>query len=273
MADPAPIGVFDSGVGGLSVWREIRRQLPDESTVYVADQAHIPYGPRPADELRQLTARITHFLVSQRCKLVVVACNSASAAALHWLRDTFAPRPFVGMEPAVKPAAARSINRVAGVLATPATLAGSLFRDTLARDAADLQVITQPCPGLVEQIERGALDDAATTALLAGFLAPIRAAGADTVVLACTHYPFVIDTIRDLAGPAVEVIDPAPAVARQVGRRLDELGLRAAVGAATTHRFHTSGDPEALRGTLRRLLDLDADVAALPLEARQAADA
>ena len=264
MRAQAPIGVFDSGVGGLSVWREIRRQLPDESTIFIADQAHIPYGPRPAEALRRLTAHITGYLVEQRCKLIVVACNSASAAALHWLREQFAPLPFVGMEPAVKPAAARSRNRVAGVLATPATLAGSLFRDTLARDAGDLRVIAQPCPGLVEQIERGALDTAPTRDLLAGFLAPIQAAGADTVVLACTHYPFVIDSIRALAGPDVEVIDPAPAVARQTGRRLDELGLRAPPGSAATHRFLTSGEPAQLHRSLRQLLDLDAEVTSLP---------
>mgnify|MGYP002622228062 CR=1 FL=1 len=161
--DPGP----EHGVGGLSVWREIRHHSPDESIVYVADQAYVPYGPRPRDELRALTARITRFLLIQECKLVVVACNAASAAALHWLREQFPDTPFVGMEPAIKPAAASSKNRCVGVLATPATLEGELFLNTVAREASDLRIVAEPCPGLVARIESGALADADTRALLA----------------------------------------------------------------------------------------------------------
>jgi glutamate racemase len=260
----APIGVFDSGVGGLSVWREIRHRSPEESIVYVADQAYVPYGPRPRDELRALTARITRFLLSQECKLVVVACNAASAAALHWLREQFPDTPFVGMEPAIKPAAASSKNRCVGVLATPATLEGELFLNTVAREASDLRIVAEPCPGLVARIESGALADDETRALLAGFLEPIREAGADTVVLACTHYPFVIDTIRALMGPAVNVIDPAPAVARQVARQLQAHALQAAAQTQRRDRFLSSGEPAGLQQALEALLGIEAVVEPFP---------
>ena len=251
------IGVFDSGIGGLSVWREIARELPDEATVYVADQAHIPYGPRPAAEVREFSEAITRALIAQGCDVVVVACHTASAAALKALREAHPDVAFVGMEPAIKPAALHSKSRVVGVLATPGTLQGRMFALAVERFAADVQLVKQPCPGLVERIEQGEVDTAATEALLREQLAPVLAAGADTVVLACTHYPFVAPLIRRIAGDGIQIIDPAPAVARQVARVL-RAKRPARAGAAPKHRFFTTGEPAALQAALARVADIDA---------------
>ena len=258
MSDPRPIGVFDSGVGGLSVWREVVRQLPGESTVYFADQCHVPYGPRPADEVRGYAEGITAELLARGCKAIVVACNTASAAALKDLRATYPDVPFVGMEPAVKPAALHTKSRVVGVMATPGTLAGRMFMLAVERFAAGLTMVNQPCPGLVERIEAGDVDSSGMEALLRELLAPMLKAGADTIVLACTHYPFVLPMIRRIAGEGVHVLDPAPAVARHLGRLLGERGLAAAAPAIATHRFVTTGAPAGLRAALHALVRVDA---------------
>jgi len=256
MTNSNPIGIFDSGVGGLSVWREIARQLPYEDTLYFADQIHIPYGPRSMAEIRSFSESITRFLIGRRCKLIVVACNTASAAALKYLRATFPDMPFVGMEPAVKPAAETTRTGVVGVMATPATFQGELFASVVERFANGVKLINQVCPGLVEQVEAGRLDTPDTWAMLDRFLTPIRDARADTIVLACTHYPFVIEAIRQLA-PDVNVIDPAPAIARQAGRVLNRRGLNAPSGKPAQHIFITSGDPLAYRATLQLLLGVN----------------
>ncbi len=267
MSNPHPIGIFDSGVGGLSVWREIARQLPHEATVYFADQIHIPYGPRTLPEIRLFSEAITRFLLERSCKLVVVACNAASAAALKHLRATFPAVPFVGMEPAVKPAAETTGTGVVGVLATPATFQGELFASVVERFANGVQLVKEVCPGLVQQIEAGRLDTPDTLEMLDRFLIPIRDANADTIVLGCTHYPFVIDAIRQLA-PGVHVIDPAPAVARQVERVLKEHGLETGREQPGTHTFITSGALDHYRQTLRRLVQVDA----VAFQARWSAD-
>ena len=267
MTNSNPIGIFDSGVGGLSVWREIARQLPHEDTLYFADQIHIPYGPRSMAEIRSFSEAITRFLIGHRCKLIVVACNTASAAALRYLRATFPDVPFVGMEPAVKPAAETTRTGVVGVMATPATFQGELFASVVERFANGVKLINQVCPGLVEQVEAGRLDTPDTLAMLDRFLTPIRDARADTIVLACTHYPFVIEAIRQLA-PDVNVIDPAPAIARQAGRVLSERGLLAQARKPARHIFITSGDPVRYRATLRLLVGVDEE----PVRATWAAD-
>lgn len=251
----APVGVFDSGVGGLSVWREIARQLPHEKLIYFADQAHLPYGPLPPETVRGHAEAITRFLLEQGCKAIVLACNTASAAALRSLRTTFPNISFIGMEPAVKPAALRTRSRVVGVMATPGTLQGKMFADAVQRFASGVTLINQPCPGLVEQIERGRLDTPDTETLLRELLKPIVSAGADTLVLACTHYPFVRPMIRRLLGPGVDVIDPAPAVALQLQRVLLEHGIAATSTAETSHQFLSSGDPKCFREQTIRLLD------------------
>ncbi len=248
------IGVFDSGVGGLSVLREIRRELPGEDLLFVADQAHVPYGSRPLAEVRTFAERITRYLLGRGAKLVVVACNTASAAALGYLRQRFPQTSFVGMEPAVKPAAERTQSGVVGVLATPATFQGELYASLLARFAQKVTVLQHTCPGLVEQIERGELASAATRAILERALRPMLAQGVDSVVMGCTHYPFVIPLIEEIVGPGVEVIDPAPAVARQVGRVLRSRGLQSAASATGSVQILTTGDPVELRALLPRLV-------------------
>ena len=246
MSSQAPIGVFDSGVGGLSVWREIVRQMPAESTLYVADQAHVPYGPRPVHEIRDYAKSLARFLLTHAAKLIVVACNTASGAALRDLRETFPETPFVGMEPAVKPAAERTRSGVVGVIATPATLQGAQFRDLVHRFAAQVRLETQVCPGLVEAVEAGALHAPQTLQMLHDCLDPMVAAGIDHLVLGCTHYPFLREAIGEVTGPGVTLIDPAPAVARQVGRRLKQHELCAEEGHVARHRFYTSGDRQML---------------------------
>ncbi|HUR42429.1 MAG TPA: glutamate racemase [Verrucomicrobiae bacterium] len=263
MPDARPVGIFDSGLGGLSVWREVARLLPTESTIYVADQAHLPYGPRPAGEVRGFSEGITARLLADGCKAIVVACNTASAAALKHLRELYPEVPFVGMEPAVKPAALHSKSRVVGVMATPGTLEGRMFALAVQRFGAGLTLVNQPCPGLVERIEAGELDSPATEELLRELLKPILGAGADTIVLACTHYPFVAPLIRRIAGDPMEIIDPAPAVARQLSRLLGERGLLAGDGGKAAHRFMTSGDARRMDASLFKLLALRA--AATPL--------
>jgi glutamate racemase len=250
---PGVIGIFDSGVGGLSVWREVARQLPHEHTLYLADQAHVPYGSRRLAEVRELSEGITRFLLGQGAKLVVIACNTASAVALHYLRRTFPDVPFVGMEPAVKPAAERTHNGVVGVIATPATFQGELFASLVERYASDVQVVTRICPGLVDAVEAGRLDDAETEALLRDYLTPLIEAGADQLVLGCTHYPFLRPVIERVVGKDVAVIDPAPAVARQVGRVLARRNLEADHASAGHHVFCTSGDGAAFAAMVRRL--------------------
>lgn len=238
----ATIGIFDSGVGGLSVWREVVRELPGEDTCYVADQANVPYGSRPLEEVRTFAAEATRFLLSEGAEIIVVACNTASAAALYYLRETFSHVPFVGMEPAVKPATQNTHTGVVGVIATPATFQGELFASLLERFATDTRVLTQICPGLVEAVEAWELDTPGTIALLEEYLHPLLAAGADQLVLGCTHYPFLRPTIERLAGPEVTVIDPAPAVARQVRRVLARNGWeRAPVSPPGHHVFYTTG--------------------------------
>lgn len=234
--------------------RAIREALPGEDLLYLADQAHVPYGPRSLEQVRAFAEGITRYLLDQGAKLIVVACNAASAAALHYLRRTFLRVSFVGMEPAVKPAAEHTRSGVVGVLATPATFQGALYASVLERFANGVTVLQHPCPGLVAQIESGRLDDPGTRAILEGALRPMLAQGIDTVVLGCTHYPFVIPQIQEIAGPGVRVIDPAPAIARQVGRVLAADGLLRAAGASNgVIRYQTSGDPERLAALLPEL--------------------
>ena len=260
------IGIFDSGVGGLSVLREIRKQLPNEPVIFLADQAHVPYGPRSLEEVRGFSEAITRYLLSQGAKVIVVACNTASAAALHHLRATFPDIPFVGMEPAVKPAAEHTLTRVVGVLATPATFQGALYASVVERFAAGVELVRSTCPGLVEQIESGDLEGPRTRAILEHALHPMLERNIDTVVLACTHYPFVIPLIQEIVGADVRVIDPAPAVARQTTRLLEKRALRAPAGGHGRPRYYTSGNPRALRTVLPLLLGEDAEVAALRWE-------
>jgi glutamate racemase len=238
----APVGIFDSGVGGLSVLRHIREQLPQEHLLYVADSAYAPYGGKSPQEIQARSLAVAEFLVDQGAKALVVACNTATAAAISVLRAQFA-LPVIGMEPAVKPAVAATRSGVVGVLATTGTLQSAQFAALLESYGKNVQVVTQGCPGLVECVERGELGSTLTRELLQDYLAPLLAAGADTLVLGCTHYPFLRPLIEELTAGKVALIDTGAAVARQVVRRLEEANIRNIGTAAGSLRFWTSGDP------------------------------
>ena len=277
MPENAPIGVFDSGVGGLSVLREIRAQLPHERLIYIADSRHVPYGNKSQAFIRERALALAEFLCRQQAKAIVVACNTATAAAAELLRRRLA-LPVIGMEPAVKPAAAASHNRKIGILATEGTLKSARFAALLSRFADGMQVHTQSCHGLVEQVERGETDSQATRDLLKRYLAPLTHAGVDTIILGCTHYPFLKVLIADIVGPQIALIDTGAAVARHLSHRLEQGGLLATPTQAGLTDFWTSGDREKLQAVISRLWPEPAQVQQLPAavsaasvrEARQA---
>ena len=244
------IGVFDSGVGGLSVLRAIRKQLPAQPVIYIGDQFHVPYGQRSLEEVRQLTYAAIRFLLDQGAKLIVIACNTASAAALHYVREQLPDVPIVGMEPAVKPAAEQTKTGVVGVLATYAFFQAAVYNSLVERFAHGVKLLQDPCIGLVGQIEKGDLDGPDTRSLLEEVLKPMLAQHIDTVVLGCTHYPFVIPLIQQIVGPDVRVIDPAPAVARHIAHRLEEFGWLAKGDQKAPVIFYTSGEPQQMQKLL-----------------------
>ena len=254
------VGIFDSGVGGLSVLREIRHLIPAQPLIYLADQDHVPYGPRPLEEVRAFSEAVTRFLLAEGAGLIVVACNAASAAALYKLRERFPETPFVGMEPAVKPAAESTRSGKVGVLATPATFQGMLYASLVDRFANDIQIYQDTCSGLVPAIEAGQLDGAETRRILEQAILPMLADGVDTLVLGCTHYPFVIPLIRKITGEDVRIIDPAPAVARQTRRLLERHGVLVEGDLPGRVQYFTSGHPETLKSLLKVLLDDPAEV-------------
>ncbi|GAP15398.1 glutamate racemase [Longilinea arvoryzae] len=253
MAD-LPIGIFDSGVGGLSILRAIRQRLPAQPVLYLGDQAHVPYGLRTLKEVRHFSEQITRFLLSQGARLIVVACNTASAAALHELRAQFPEVPFVGMEPAVKPAAEQTLTGVVGVIATPATFQGQLYASVVERFANGVTILQDTCPGLVTAIENGQLDAPETRAILERALMPMLDQHIDTVVLGCTHFPFVIPLIQQIVGPQVRVIDPAPAIARQVERLLEGHGWLPTGDQPGVVRSFTTAEIQPFETLLQRLM-------------------
>lgn len=244
------IGMLDSGVGGLTILKAIRELIPAQPITFLADQAHVPYGVRQLDEVRELAKECTRYLVEQGAKLIVVACNTISVAALKTLREEFPDTPFVGMEPAVKPAAEQTHTGVVGVLATYATFQGEVYNSVVERFAKEVTVLQDHCPGLVSQIEKGDLDGPETRRILETALRPMLAKGIDSVVLGCTHYPFAIPLIEQIVGPKVRVIDPAPAVARQTHRLLEQYGWLADGSGTGKLRILTSGDTAAFERNL-----------------------
>jgi glutamate racemase len=259
----APIGVFDSGVGGLSVLREIRRELPNEDLIYVADSGYAPYGDRPEEYVRGRAVAIMEFLRSQGAKAVVVACNTATGIAVDALRAGY-DVPIVAIEPAVKPAVAQTRSRVVGVLATTQTLAGQKFARLVRTYAGDVEVLTQACPGLVEQVEAAELASPSTRVLVEQYLRPLIDKGADTIVLGCTHYPFLGELIRDVAGPSVTVIDSSVPVARELRRRLRAAGVLAADHRQGSETFWTTGSTGLVRAVIAQLWGGDVDVRPVP---------
>lgn len=252
MTPDAPIGVLDSGFGGLSVLRAIRAELPAEDLVYCADHAHLPYGERTTDEVRARAAVVGRALVAAGCKAVVIACNTATAAAADTLRAQL-DVPVVAMEPAIKPAAAATRSGVIGILGTGGTLASARFAALLERHAGGKRVVTRPCPELVAAVEQRDARPARTRALVAAAVEPLLAEGADVLVLGCTHFPLLRAEIERAAGPGVHVIDTGPAVTRELVRRLAAAGMRRDAAGEGAVRFWTTGDPVALQPALIRL--------------------
>lgn len=253
-----PIGVFDSGVGGLSVLRDIRRELPHEHLLYVADSGHAPYGDKAPAFIAARSVAATEFLLNQGVKAIVIACNTATGAAARLLRQRYSV-PIIGLEPAVKPALTRTRSGVVGVMATRQTLASAKFTALMAEFAHQpVRIVPQPCPGLVEQIEAGALDSAETRTLVAELLAPLLDAGVDTLVLGCTHYPHLRPLIAELVGSHVTIMDSGAAVARQVRRRLTEAALLAPSAQCGQEWFWTSGELTQTQALLAQLWNTEA---------------
>lgn len=257
----APIGVFDSGVGGLSVLREIRQQLPAESLLYVADSGFVPYGEKPPEVICQRSRAIAEFLLARGAKALVLACNTATAAAVADLRTRYTV-PIIGMEPAVKPATLATRSGVVGVLATTGTLRSARFAALLDRFAGSVTVVTQPCPGLVECVERGELSGPQVAALLTRYTQPLLEAGCDTLILGCTHYPFLRPALQQLLPEDIHLVDTGAAVARQLRARLTEHNALAQ-GPAAPARLWSSGDTAALEQVLPLLWEGNATVQAL----------
>jgi len=258
-----PVGIFDSGIGGLSVAREIRRLLPAEHLLYVADSAYVPYGDRTVGEVRARTLAAGRWLQEQGARILVVACNTASGAALELLRECLSI-PVVGLEPAVKPAVAASQNGRVGVMATVGTLRSERYARLVENHANGSRVIPQPCPGLADMIEDGHLDDDLLRASIDGYVAPLKEAGVDTVVLGCTHYPFVREQIAAALGPEVRIVDSGPAIARQTERVLREAG-ELEPGGPGSLRILTTGDPAEVAAVAARIWGEPIPVARLDL--------
>ncbi len=241
----------------------IRKLLPHENLVYVADSAHVPYGNKSRETIQQRSLALTTFLVEQDAKAVVVACNTATAAGIMHLREKFSV-PIIGMEPAVKPAAAATRTGIVGVLATEGTLKSAQFAALLERFAQDIQVITQPCHGLVEKVEQGLLNDASTRELVERYAKPLVEQGADTIILGCTHYPFLRTLIVDVVGPAITLIDTGDAVARRVRQVIEQTELLADRKTPGTENFFTSANPDDAKRVLPLLWPGAATVKSLP---------
>ena len=257
------IGLFDSGLGGLSVLRALRSHMPLAHLLYIADSANAPYGERDDAFIAGRSLAISEFLLTQGAQAIVVACNTATAMAVHTLRQRWPELPIVGVEPGVKPAVALSANKRIGVLATPGTLASDKFKRLIELHGQDAVIVAQPCPGLAKEIEFGQLDSPTLRTLVESFSAPLRQAEVDTVVLGCTHYPFVAPLFQQALGAGVHIIDTAEAVARQT-ERVCRLIKPIPVGALPTTRLWTTGSAAHLAQVSERWLDLKTDVSIFP---------
>lgn len=250
-----PIGIFDSGVGGTSIWKELHALLPAESTIYLADSANAPYGERTRDAIIDLSVKNTEWLLDKGCKLIVVACNTATTNAITVLREKY-DVPFIGIEPAIKPAALHTRRKAIGVLATRGTLSSELFAKTTGDYASGIKVVEQMGDGLVPLIEAGRIESEEMTALLHRYLDPMISAGIDYLVLGCTHYPYLTRRIAEILPPEVKIIDSGRAVAAQTQRVLEKYGMLAESNAGEASLdFYTNGDPELLKFFLEDVVD------------------
>ncbi|MDX2245413.1 MAG: glutamate racemase [Bacteroidia bacterium] len=250
--NPSPIGIFDSGLGGLSVWKEVKKICPSESLIYYADSGNCPYGNRPAEEIIRLSAAITEFLLDKGCKLIVVACNTATSAAIQYLRAHFEV-PFVGIEPALKPAATLTRTGHIGVLATRGTFAGEHYRRTREKFASDIAVHIQVGEGLVELVENHQTDTPEAEKLVRQYLEPMLEAKVDQIVLGCTHYPFLLPVMQKIAGERANILNPAPAVAQQVKRLLEKHKIAAPENSEAVYTFFSSGERAQLMEMVGRI--------------------
>ena len=256
----APIGIFDSGIGGLSVLRHVHTLLPNESLLYFADSGFAPYGEKPEAVIVERAVSIAAFLLTQNIKALVVACNTATAAAIAGLRSRYPELPVVGVEPGLKPAASLTHSGTIGVLATASTLASEKFLKLQSQVAQDARVtfLLQACNGLAHQIEKGELSSRETQQLVERYVTPLLAQQADTLVLGCTHYPFVEQLIRDVAGPEVKIVDTGEPVARQLQRLLEQRDLLRQLPATDRLMAFTTGSSSTLSLAFSKLLRLEA---------------
>ena len=246
-----PIGIFDSGLGGISVWQALHKALPSESLIYLGDGARCPYGSRTEAEVLRFTVEAVERLLAEGCKMIVVACNTATAVAIKTLRERYPDIPFVGLEPAVKPAALKTQTGVIGVLATERSLQGDHFRRAEAKYGADVKILKHVGEGFVEAVEQNEEQMPETAELVRKAVLPLVEGGADKIVLGCTHYPFLRDVIAGIVGDGVEIIDSSEAVARRVEALLDEFDIKAETDNQPEYRFLTFAD-EAYAEKLRR---------------------
>lgn len=268
MSSTLPIGVFDSGVGGLSVLRHIRDLLPSEKLIYVADREHIPYGNKSNDFITERSTFITELLLQHGAKAIVVACNTATAAAIHTLRERFTI-PIIGMEPGVKPAILHSKSGIIGILATEGTLGSGKFKVLLERHANGAEIYIKPCHGWVEHIEQDQRNSTMTMDLVRETLAPLLAKGVDTLVLGCTHYPFLTQAIRQAAGDDIAIIDTGLAVTAHLRRRLDQANLLNDASTPADVHFWCTGSLEEMRQLASRLWGGDCRIEPLPDQANR----
>ncbi|RZL11971.1 MAG: glutamate racemase [Rubrivivax sp.] len=253
MGNRAPIGVFDSGLGGLAVLRSMREAMASEDFIYMADSAYAPYGDRSPEWILHRSAAICEFLLQEGAKALVVACNTATTVAVRALRERFSPVPIVAIEPAVKPAAALTRSGVVGVMATSRTIGSAQFAHLREQYGRGLSILGQACPGLADLVEAGRFDDDELHQQVAHYVEPLIARGADTLVLGCTHYTFLRPIIQSVGGPAVTIVDPAIAVANEVVRRLREAQLLSDARGRGHTMFFTSGRPVRVGAVLERL--------------------
>ncbi|WP_281541043.1 glutamate racemase [Maribacter aestuarii] len=241
-----PIGVFDSGIGGTSIWKEIQALLPKENSIYLADSKNAPYGEKSSEEILGLSIKNTEYLLNHNCKLIVVACNTATTNAIDYLRKTYKV-PFIGIEPAIKPAALNSRSKSVGVLATKGTLTSSLFHSTSLNHGEGIEIVEQQGKGLVELIESGEVGNEKTRQLLQEYLRPMLDKGIDYLVLGCTHYPYLIPLLKELLPESVKIIDSGEAVARQTKSILEQHGILNLSKVNGKHQFYTNSNVSVLK--------------------------
>lgn len=254
-----PIGIFDSGVGGLTVWKELVKSLPNESVIYYADSANCPYGPKDKETIITLVTKVVDFLISKECKAIIVACNTATAAAIDFLRSNY-DIPFIGMEPAVKPAAQNSRTKSIAVLATEGTFNGKLYTETSRKYAKDVVLNIKVGDKLVDIVEKGMINAPSTESHLRTLINPLIDKNIDHLVLGCTHYPFLIEVLEKVLPRNVKIIDPTPAIVKQTNRILEKNNRLNKDENNQKYDFYSSGDTEILRNFLKNITDIDFEI-------------